>query len=60
MDQATTETLKLRSELLAILRGPDADRRLKRWLLLRQTDDSVPKDPVPKDPAPSHGPMRPA
>ena len=55
MDQATTETLKLRSELLAILRGPDADRRLKQWLLLRQTDDSVPEDP-----APSHGPMRPA
>jgi hypothetical protein len=24
-------------------RGPDADRRLKQWLLLRQTDDSVPE-----------------
>ena len=26
-------------------RGPDADRRLKQRLLLRQTDDSVPEDP---------------
>ena len=57
MDQATSETLKLlqlRSELLAILRGPDADREIQRWLLLRRTLASA---PVTAEPV--LGPVRP-
>jgi hypothetical protein len=51
MDQADIETLqilRLRAELLAILRGPDADRRLKRWLMLRRSIAMRPaKEPAP-------------
>ena len=45
----TADTLKkllqLRAELLAILRAPDANRRLRRGLLLRRTVASEPLPP---------------
>jgi hypothetical protein len=40
MDLAVIEMLqiiRLRAELLAILRSADADLRLKRWLMLRRS-----------------------
>jgi hypothetical protein len=51
MDQAATEVilelLRLRAELLDILRSPDADQRLTRWLLQRRATASVPDNPAP-------------
>lgn len=57
MDQDVIETLqilRLRTELLAILRGPDADQRLKRWMMLRRSTVMRPvREPAP-GPRPGH------
>ena len=56
MDQAVIETLQLlqlRAELLAILRGPDAHRRLQRWLMLHRSLAMKPSQEVAPGPRPT-------
>jgi hypothetical protein len=61
MDQAVIEMLQLlqlRAELLAILRGPDADRRLQRWLMLHRSLAMKPSQEVSPSSSPdAHGIM---